>query len=405
MAAGQSDRRAIKGGGTGMAGRNSAAGALDLLGIEVLAARIEAFGRADPDAGNLWRSEMAVAEAVASVALEGRRVSEADLLPRVAGGGISRGDPVAGELALGLIRALKAPGDPIARPAETLARLERRAGGLAGAERGAAAGEDSLASGAFDAALAALRPQDPPILAALRVSGAYARSSGRANPMVERALFMAVEGARRRATPGPGGVVAFEEDPMRGLSGRVDADWVATPALALSVGRYRPWSPGTASGLADLIEGLGTVPGMEIGRIGRAREWLRRARACGEGRHGRSRLGDAAQAFASAPCLTSGLLAERIGVTPRGATNLIDALVEQGLLREITRRRTARIWSVPGLAERLAVRPRRPAPGLGAAQGREADPRSGREAMTRALADMDTALGRADALLGRRRGG
>ena len=34
MAAGQSDRRAIKGGGTGMAGRNSAAGALDLLGIE-----------------------------------------------------------------------------------------------------------------------------------------------------------------------------------------------------------------------------------------------------------------------------------------------------------------------------------------------------------------------------------
>ncbi|WP_341212008.1 hypothetical protein [uncultured Limimaricola sp.] len=395
-----------------MAGRNSAVGALDLLKVEVLAARIEAFGRADPDAGNLWRSEMAVAEAVASVALEGRRVSEADLLPRVAGGGAggaaTRGDPVAGELALGLIRALKAPGDPIARPDDTIARLVRRAGGLSTAEQGVAAGDDSLASGAFGTALAALRPNDPPILAALRVSAAYGRTSGRANPMVERALFMAVEGARRRATPGPGGAVAFEEDPMRGLSGRVDADWVATPALALSVGRYRPWSPGSAAGLTDLIEGLGAVLGMEIGRIGRAREWLRRARACGEGRHGRSRLGDAAQAFASAPCLTSGHLADRIGVTPRGATNLIDALVEQGLLREITRRRTARIWSVPGLAERLAVRPRKPGPGAAStavASGfpeADTDPRAGREAMTRAFADLDAALGRADALLGRR---
>ncbi|MGX9847727.1 hypothetical protein [Limimaricola litoreus] len=392
-----------------MAGRSGGtaarggAGALDLLRIEVLAARIEAFGRADPDAGNLWRSEMAVAEAVASVALEGRRVSEADLLPRVAGGDAGRGDTVSGELALGLIRALKAPGDPVARPGEAMERLTRRIGGLPGPARDSGAGHEEGRPEALAPALAALRPDDPPVLAALRVSATYAHASGRANPMVERALFMAVEGACRRAAPGPGGAVAYEEDPMRGLSGRVDADWVATPALALSVDRYRPWSPGSVTGVADLLTGLGTVLGMEIGRIGLARDWLRRARACGEGRHGRSRLGDAAQAFASAPCLTSALLADRIGVTPRGATNLIDALVEEGLLREITRRRTARIWSVPGLAERLATRPRRAAaaaPAPVSAPG--ADPQAGRAALTRAFEELDAALGRADALLGRR---
>ncbi|EYD71107.1 helix-turn-helix domain-containing protein [Limimaricola hongkongensis] len=365
--------------------------ALGLLRVEVLAARIEAFGRADPDAGNLWRSEMAVAEAVASVALEGRRVSEADLLPRVAGGA-GRGDPVAGELALGLVRALKTPGDPVADPAAAVARLERLVGGRAGAGQA----EPHPASRAAAEAFAVLRPDDPPILAALRVSAVYGVASERAHPVVERALFMAVEGALRRRAPGPGGAVAFEEDPMRGLSGRVDADWVATPALALSAGRYRPWSPGSAAGRADLLDGLGTVLGMEIGRIGRARDWLRRARACGEGRHGRSRLGDAAQAFVSAPCLTSGLLAERIGVTPRGATNLIDELVDLGLLREITRRRTARIWSVPGLAERLAARPRRPGRTAPAAP-------QDRAALGRAFADLDAALGRADALLGRPR--
>ena len=394
-----------------MAGRSggraagNAAGALDLLRIEVLAARIEAFGRADPDAGNLWRSEMAVAEAVASVALEGRRVTEADLLPRVAGGDTGRGDSVSGELALGLIRALKAPGDPVARPVEAMERLTRRIGGLPEPGREGAAERGAVTPEALAPALAALRPGDPPLLAALRVSAAFAHASGRANPMVERALFMAVEGACRRAAPGPGGAVAYEEDPMRGLSGRVDADWVATPALALSVDRYRPWSPGSVAGVADLLAGLGTVLGREIGRIGLARDWLRRARACGEGRHGRSRLNDAAQAFASAPCLTSALLADRIGVTPRGATNLIDALVEEGLLREITRRRTARIWSVPGLAERLAARPRRPAvtarPPPPAA-GPAADPQAGRAALNRAFDELDAALGRADALLGRR---
>ncbi|WPY95918.1 hypothetical protein T8T21_07305 [Limimaricola variabilis] len=377
-------------------------GALDLLRIEVLAARIEAHGRADPDAGNLWRSEMAVAEAVASVALEGRRLSETDLLPRVAGGAVA-GDPVAGEQALALIRALKAPGDPIAQPAETLERLERRVGGRGWNDDQTEPDADASLFALRDA-LATLRPGDPPILAGLRVSAAYAFATERAQPMVERALFMAVEGARRREVPGPGGAVTHEEDPLRGLSGRVDADWVATPALALSTHGYKPWSPASPAGLADLLEGLGHVLGMEIGRVGRARDWLRRARACGEGRHGRSRLGDAAQAFASAPCLTAGLLADRIGVTPRGATNLIDALVAEGLLREITRRRTARIWSVPGLAERLAARPRKVAT-RPPTETVAPDPQAGRAAMARAFADLDAALGRADLLLGRRRGG
>jgi hypothetical protein len=78
--------------------------------------------------------------------------------------------------------------------------------------------------------------------------------------------------------------------------------------------------------------------------------------------------------------------------------------VAEGLLREITKRRTARIWSVPGLAERLAARPRKVAT-RPPTETVVPDPQAGRAAMARAFADLDAALGRADLLLGRRRGG
>ncbi|SDE47706.1 helix-turn-helix domain-containing protein [Limimaricola pyoseonensis] len=362
-------------------------GALDMLRVEVLAARIEAFARADPDAGNLWRSELAVAEAVASAAMEDLRLSETDLLPRVAGAGRAGADPVAGELALAVIRAMKAPGDPIADTGPALLRYAAAAG-MAGLPA-------EGMSGLFDD----LRDDDPPILSAARVAARFAQATERRAPIAERLLFMGVEGALRGASARRSGAARIEDDPLRGLSGRVDADWVALPALALTDGGFRPWSPGSAAGLADLFFGLERVLAAEIGRIGRARDWLRRARQVGEGRHGRSRLGDAAQVFAEAPCLSAPLLAERLAITPRGAINLIGALSEQGLLREITRRRSARIWAVPGLAERLAARPK---PGARPPQPpRREDP----AAMSRAFADLDAALGRAASVLGRHRGG
>ena len=70
---------------------------------EVLAARLEAMARAEPEVGNLWCSEIALAEAVASTGLEGIRISEGDLLPRIAQNGSQDADPTGAELALSLI--------------------------------------------------------------------------------------------------------------------------------------------------------------------------------------------------------------------------------------------------------------------------------------------------------------
>ncbi len=377
-----------------------------VLRAEVLAARLEAAARAEPEVGNLWRSELALAEAVASACLEGVRLSERDLLPRVALNGAQGADPAGSELALGLIRVLKAPGDPLRHPVDTVRRFER----AAGQGRGAALASDAGRSGrrATDAEIATLfaglRPGDMPILSAARAAAGYAQLTARANPVIERLVFVAVEGALRGAAAPAGG----PEDPFRGLSGRVDAGWVALPALALSHGRFQPWSPGSGSGLIDLACGLDAVLAAEIGRFGLARDWWRRGLAAGTGRRGSSRLTDAVRAFTATPVLSSALLAEALGLSLRGALNLLEELAGQGLVQEITRRRTARIWAVPGLAARLAPpggRVRRRLAGQGGGPRPEGTSPSRREAqgqeMEQAFAELEAAFARVDLLLER----
>ncbi|WP_432256757.1 hypothetical protein [Limimaricola sp. AA108-03] len=86
------------------------------------------MARTEPEVGNLWRLEIALAEAVASAGFESTRISKGDLLPRIAQNGSQGGDPTGPELSLSLIRVLNAPGDPLARPVQTVRRSERAAG-------------------------------------------------------------------------------------------------------------------------------------------------------------------------------------------------------------------------------------------------------------------------------------
>lgn len=65
----------------------------------------------------------------------------------------------------------------------------------------------------------------------------------------------------------------------------------------------------------------------------------------------------AVQAFGAASALSSALLAETIDVSIRTALKMLDEMTAIGLLREITGRRTVRIWVVPGLGARLAAWP------------------------------------------------
>ncbi|WPY96913.1 hypothetical protein T8T21_19685 (plasmid) [Limimaricola variabilis] len=376
---------------------------------EVLAARLEAMARAEPEVGNLWRSELALAEAVASAGLEGIRISEGDLLPRIAQNGSQDTDPTGAELALSLIRVLKAPGDPLARPVQTMRRFERAAG--TGMKPGMDPGDElegqRLDDAEIEGIFAGVGPGDMPILAAARAAASYAALSQRANPIVERLIFMAVDSSLR----GRVGRGTDFEDVLRGLSGRVDAHWVSPPALALSHRQFLPWSPGSEVGLMNLGVGLARVFEAEIGRFALARDWLRRGQEAAKGRGGRSRMTDAVQAFATAPVLSSALLAESIGVSIRTALTLLGEMTDLGLLTEITGRQTARIWAVPSLGARLAVRPVRRArlrahatkPSAELRETARNNSRDQREAsaqaIERAFTDLEKALSLANALL------
>ena len=176
-----------------------------------------------------------------------------------------------------------------------------------------------------------------PILSAARAAADYAALSERANPIVERLIFMAVESSLRgRAARGTG-----PEDVLRGLSGRVDAHWV--PALALSHRSFLPWSPGSKAGLMSLGTNLARLFEAEIGRFALSRDWLRRGQEAAQGRSGRSRMADAVQSFGTAPVLSSALLTETIGVSICTALTLLGEMTDLGLLQEVTGRRTARI--------------------------------------------------------------
>ena len=120
-------------------------------------------------------------------------------------------------------------------------------------------------------------------------------------------------------------------------------------------------------------------------------------------------MADAVHAFGTAPVLSSALLAETIGVSIRTALTILDEMTDLGLLKEITGRRTARIWAVPSLGARLAARPAREAklragtPSLeshdtGRLEGREKR-EAAKQTMEHAFADLDVALDGARALL------
>ena len=390
--------------------------AFDLaLGAEVAAARIEAALQMDPAIAAQWRAEVGVAEAVASIGLEDVRLSEPDLLIRISENSGSGIDARATEDALAIMRYIRAPGDVAGNPVEVLdriARLSMRGEGDSDAIPGA-----ELAD-IFDPCVGRA-----PIIEAMRAAADYAWRTDRRSPVAERMVFMAAEHASRTVNRRHG---AIGQDTLRGLGGRFDADWICPPSVALSRLRFRIWSPSNPAMLRDLLEGIERVLSQELGRIIALRRWRERLEEVSRGRHGRSRLADAGEAFGIEPFMTSRILADRLGVTQRGAINLLDQLVAEGLIVELTRRRAARIWATPGLARILSSAGRHP---RGGAQSRSiSDPtptsvdspdledlprtapaaartlrEEGKVAIDKALADFDRVLGEVDAILERRR--
>ncbi|WP_282026266.1 hypothetical protein [Limimaricola cinnabarinus] len=307
------------------------------------------------------------------------------------------------------MRVLKTPRDPLARPVQTVRPFERAAGTGTGpgVDPDDAPEGQRLDDAEIKGLFADLGPGDMPILSAARAAASYAALSQRANRIIERLIFIAVDSSLRdRVVRG-----TDPEDILRGLSGRVDAHWISPLALVLSHRSFLPWSPRSETGFMTLGTNLVRLFEAEVGRFAISRDWLRRGQEATRGRGGRSRMADAVHVFGTAPLLSSALLTEAISVSICTALTLLGEMTDLDLLQEITSRRTARIWAVPSLGGHLAARPFRPAQLQGRAVMPPAEMRetarsrswqqreASMQAMERAFTDLETALGQANALL------
>ncbi len=232
------------------------------------------------------------------------------------------------------MRVLKTSRDPLARPVQTVRRFESPAGTGTGpgVEPDDAPEGQRLDDAEIKGLFADLGPGDMPILSAARAAASYAALSQRANRIIERLIFIAVDSSLRdRVVRG-----TDPEDILRGLSGRVDAHRVSPLALALSHRSFLPWSPRSEAGFMTLGTNLVRLFEAEVGRFALSRDWLRRGQEATRGRGGRSRMADAVQAFGTAPLLSSALLTEALGVSICTALTLLGEMTDLGLLQEIT---------------------------------------------------------------------
>jgi hypothetical protein len=383
-----------------------------VLSIEVGAARIEGALLADPDLGRVWRAQAALTEACRSVGMEDINVLEGDLATRplrvdVDEGETARGVWLAGET----LRVLLSPGNLDKDPERAVARCLRSGVRPEGSEGPMPGAEPDLVA----AITAAMRDAPGPLVGALRASLTLRTRTLSASPAAERLLFICADHAIR------GGRAGRElTDPLpEGLgltAGPGEPRWVLLPATALSTAGFRVWSPGSSSGLISLLDGLRDEVGRGLGALPTLRRWRDLALEMSGGRHGRSRVRDLAELLMSRPIVTGQIVADQLGVTPRGALNLIGEAEGAGLLEELTRRRTYRAWAISPMASR--IRNRTLARGLRGRPGNAPETgcpdakvqgyrdrsafaerdRSGEEA---ALAELDAALAAADRILDR----
>jgi hypothetical protein len=383
-----------------------------VLSIEVGAARIEGALLADPDLGRVWRAQAALTEACRSVGMEDISVQEGDLATRPVRVSADEGETARGVwLAAEALRVLLSPGDLHKDPDRVVARCMRNGVRPDGSEGPMPEAEPELVA----AVTTAMSGAPGPLIAALRAALTLRTLTLSASPSAERLLFICADHAIR------GGRAGRElTDPLpEGLgltAGPGEPRWVLLPATSLSTGGFRVWSPGSASGLASLLDGMRDEVGRGLGALPTLRRWRDLALEISGGRHGRSRVRDLVRLLMSRPIVTGQIVADELGVTPRGALNLIGEAEASGLLEELTRRRSYRAWAISPMASRVRnrtlARGMRGRPGVNVETGYpdakaqegqerpapEARDRSGEEA---ALAELDAALAEADRILDR----
>ena len=157
------------------------------------------------------------------------------------------------------------------------------------------------------------------MLGALRAATLFRVETQSSMPSADRLIFMAAEHTLRAGGAG----APLESLRPEALLSRINANWIITPSIALTQGRFRAWSPGTGQGFNDLLDGSSGDLDRTLGAMPILRRWREDARATASGKHGKSRLRDLVELAMYEPILTSKHVREMLGVSERASLYLM----------------------------------------------------------------------------------
>ncbi len=335
-----------------------------LHSLEAQSARVSAQLDARPELGALWRRLVSVSEASANLSMEDVPVPEHDILMPDLGSAMTSGDPQAARVAGAIHGFLLRPGNLLEAPGEVFDRAWQagRLTSLAEDVEGGRVPQLTLAEkfewdGARNdfeiLARKVLRDDAPVLFRLLAFSGAVSQLLPERTPIMERLIFMAAESAMRRQDSLSDNTIGFKS---RETDTRISAHWTLTPALALSRGGFRAWSPVSDRGGQDLAERLMRSLKFNVGRLGQIHKWMSGIEGF-TGKTRKSRHRDLAQLILTCPIISADLAATRLDITARAARDLIDEAASRDLVQLMTPRRSYRLWAVPALADMIRERP------------------------------------------------
>lgn len=308
---------------------------------------------------------MALSEAAANLSLEDVPVTELDLLSVIIGDLVTESDGQAARISESVYRTLISPGYMLSDPGYVFDRAHRagRFSSLVDSNKGGRVSYPDVANDPdwiearelfVRGAPKLLRTGGPISLKAVSVASLLSQIAPERHPIAERIVMMSAESFLRQdlAMRDP-----ITSSAYRPIGNPRHAYWTFTPAMGLSVGAFRAWSPSTTKGQTELIEGLTRSISREAGRIGEIHSWMATAQRDFSSPSGKSKKRDFLGMMFSTPIFDSATVQKVLRVSDKTARNLVSEATGIGLLSELSSRRTYRIWGISPIKSILKDRP------------------------------------------------
>jgi hypothetical protein len=335
-----------------------------LLDLETKSARVSATLDHRPQLASIWRQCVSLSEAGANLSLEDVPVAEGDILDLMLGEIPSDGDPQATRIAEAVYRALLSPGYMLSDPGYVFDRAHRagRMSSLVDAHKGGRASYPEISHDpdwieARDlfvrGAPRLLRGSGPISLKAISVAALLSEVAPERHPIAERIVMMSAESFLRQDLSLRDPIISSA---YKQIASPTYAYWTLPPSLALSVGSFRAWSPGTPKGQAELISGLARTMQREAGRIGKIHAWMDKAKTEFVGTTRKSSKAAFVDLIITTPVLDAPTAMRALKVSDKTARNLLVEAQETGIVSELSSRRSYRVWGITPIKDILKER-------------------------------------------------